>query len=275
MTTLFVLSERDPVAHGVGERWGTPPAAGIHIGGALVRLLGPDKLLLRRAELHIEDEALDPQLLEAFGPREITVVFPSIHRSRSGPHCFTVHPLGNPRPDAPVGGTPGFLVPTDPRLMAAALRAADAAAGRFGVKATFESTHHGPTLHRPAFFAEIGGGPNPERPPAEEVNSLAELLLTLEPSPTDRIAVGIGGGHYVPHFTDLALERRWAFGHLLSDHVLPNATSETFRRAIEATSGCEGLLFARSRDVSVAPGVGPRLRDSDAPTRVPSRNAGT
>jgi D-tyrosyl-tRNA(Tyr) deacylase len=282
VTLLFVLAEPDPVARGVGERWGHLPTASMSVGGDRVRELGPARWVLRRAARHFEDEALSADLRSSLGDTAVTVVFPSIHRSESGPTCFTVHPLGNPTPRAEVGGQPERLTPTDPVQMTAALRAAHELASRFGKPATFESTHHGPLLDRPAFFIEIGGGPSPERPDRAEVEALADTLRTFQPEGGNRTAMGIGGGHYAPHFTELALSRRWNFGHLFARHVLPGLSRSTAEEAVRQTPGCEGAIFARAADAGQAPWGDwiRRLRDADAPRRSgstpgPSTSAGT
>jgi D-aminoacyl-tRNA deacylase len=177
---------------------------------------------------------------------------------------------------------PERLTPTDPIQMTAALRAVHELSGRFAKPATFESTHHGPLLDRPAFFVEIGGGPTPERPDPVQVSALADVLRTFEAEPAQRIAIGVGGGHYAPHFTELALSRHWSFGHLLSRHVLPELSRSTAEEAVRGSPGCEGALFVRAADAGLAPWGSwlPRLRDSDAPRRAgaipgPSRSAGT
>jgi D-aminoacyl-tRNA deacylase len=152
--------------------------------------------------------------------------------------------------------------------MAAALRALAEAGKGMGLVATYEATHHGPTLSLPAFFAEIGYGAA-NAPPAPAVGALAEVLPRLTEDASDRIAVGAGGGHYAPHFTDLALRRRWAFGHLLSRHALEAASGSMLLSALEQTSGAGGVLFARAADAADPRWAGrvARLRDADAPRR--------
>ncbi len=134
--------------------------------------------------------------------------------------------------------------------------------------APFEATHHGPARDLPAFFAEIGF-PEHEEPPPAAVRVLAETLSGLAPTNDDRVAVGAGGGHYAPHFTDLALKRRWAFGHILSRHALALADPEIARSAYAQTPEAQGVLFARAEDAesSVWAGVGRRLKDSGAESR--------
>lgn len=265
---LLVLSEGDPIAARLLERYGTPPATDHHVDGVPLRALSPAVWWLRRSVPHILDDRLDERLPSPLRADRPVLVFPSIHRSESGTACFTVHPLGNPGPTAEVGGRPRVLVPTAPRLMTAALRALAEAGPPHGLPATFEATHHGPELSSPAFFAEIGFGPH-DAPPTGAVDALALVLADLAEDPRDRIAVGAGGGHYVPHFTDLALRRRWAFGHLLSRHALAEAEPGLLSDAIAATAGAEGVLFARAADAADPRwGPGPsRLRDAAAPER--------
>jgi D-aminoacyl-tRNA deacylase len=152
--------------------------------------------------------------------------------------------------------------------MTDALRRMESSGASIGLSATFEATHHGPALGLPAFFAEIGFGEDPS-PPEEAVAALAVLLPELSEDPGDRVALAIGGGHYAPHFTQLALERRWAFGHILSRHSLERLTPEIARDAWEMTRGAEGILAARAADYDADPwrGIAPRLRDGQAPRR--------
>jgi D-aminoacyl-tRNA deacylase len=266
---LIVLAQTDPVARAVAERFGTGASTGEHVEGAPIRRLTDGVVTLDRPGRHVYDEGLDRLLPRAYRERGVPLVFPSIHRSEQGPLCFTVHPLGNWGDEVVVGGRPRCLVPAAPRLMAAALRALSASAAPLGLPATFEATHHGPSLGLPAFFVEIGGGPTPESPPSDAVAALAEVLRGLREDPTDRIAVGVGGGHYMPHFGDLVRRRRWAFGHLVPRHVVPLLDPELARAALDGTPGAEGIVFARAADAAAPAweGLAPRLRDADAPTR--------
>lgn len=265
---LIVLSEADPVARAVAERWGPLPAVGPVVDGTPLRRLSEAAVVLRRPGLHIHDDALDPLLSPVPALDPLPLVFPSIHRSESGQPCFTAHPLGNFGSEAEVGGRPRRLVPTAPRLMTAALRRLHEAGKEIGLTATFEATHHGPLLARPAFFVEIGFGEAPGPSPGA-VAGLARALADLEEEPADRVVVGVGGGHYVPHLTDLALRRRWAFGHLISRHALERAAREELAEALRGTPGGEGFLFARAADAErpVLQGLAPRRRENEAPRR--------
>ena len=266
--TVVVASSVDPVASRVADRWGTPPATGGSVEGTPIRQLAPSVFLLKRPGPHIHDERLDRRLPPTLREQRPTLVFPSIHRSEQGLPCLTVHPLGNLGPSAEVGGQPRTVVPTDPARMVATLRSLSEDGAAHGLAATFEATHHGPELGLPAYFVEIGFGDRSE-PPPEAVELLAEVIARIEPEGHDRVAVGIGGGHYAPHFTDLALRRRWSFGHIVSRHALESLDDATARAVYAATPGAEGLLYARSADQAVPSlrGLAPRRKDSDAPPR--------
>lgn len=259
----------DPVATAVAGQWGTPAATNWHVEGSPIRILAPGVHLLRRPGWHIHDEHLDRLLPPELAARRPVLVFPSIHRSERGVAALTVHPLGNVGASNEVGGEPHRLVPTSPRLMTAALRSLAEGAKTLGVPVTFEATHHGPALELPAFFAEIGLA-ELEEPPPDRVRLLARTLSELVAADDDHVALGVGGGHYAPHFTDLALKRRWAFGHMLSRHALAVADREIAQSAYVYTAEAEGILFARAEDAesSLWTGVGRRLADSGAESRL-------
>jgi D-aminoacyl-tRNA deacylase len=266
---VLILSEQDPVAAGVAEALGSLPDSGAKVGESPVGIVGTGVFAVRRPGLHIHDEWLAGELPPEWLEEKPTLVFPSIHQSAEGPLCFTVHPIGNWSDSAEVGGAPRTLVPTDPRLMAAALRALATAAAPFGLSATYEATHHGPVVPIPAFFAEIGGGPDPLHPAPEHVQALVAALRNLEEDPTDRPAVAVGGGHYAPHFTDLVRKRHWAFGHVVPRHALDGLSPSLAQAAWEQTPMAQGIVYARAADAERPEWnrLGPRLRDADAPLR--------
>jgi len=263
---LIVVSAEDPTAQVVAEQWGTPPGTGGFVAGAAVRRLTDDVGVLRRPGLHIHDTELGRDLPADL--RAVPLVFPSRHRSESGVGCLTVHPLGNLGNTAEVGGEPHRLVPPAPRLMAAALRGLAEAAEALGVPATYEATHHGPLLHQPAFFVEVADSLGPaER--SQAARSVAGLLQDLVEDPNDRVAIGVGGGHYAPHFTELAQDQRWAFGHLVPRHALEGLTPDVLRQLHLGEPPPEGALFQRAADAEREEwrAWGPRLRDGEAPPR--------
>jgi D-tyrosyl-tRNA(Tyr) deacylase len=265
---LIVVAELDPVAFAIAGQWGTPPTTGFRVGDVPIRQLSEHAGLLRRAELHIQDDLLGAQLPLELRSARLPLVFPSVHRSESGTPTVTVHPLGNPGPTADVGGRPRSLVATAPRLQTHALRRIAEVGPAEGFAATFEATHHGPYLENPAFFVEIGIK-DEDPPPDGLVKSYARILPDLHEDPMDRIALGVGGGHYAPRFTDLALRRQWAFGHILSRHGLATMSEATAHDALRRTPGAEGILFHRAEDerTPLFRSIGPHLRETDAALR--------
>jgi D-aminoacyl-tRNA deacylase len=284
---LIVLSEPDPVATAVAAELGVGEATGYAVDGVPVRAVTPNVVSVRRPGLHIFDELLDARLPREWTEQRLPLVFPSVHRSERGDAALTVHPLGNPGPVADVGGRAGILNPSAPRLMANGLRRLDERAGVVGIPATYEATHHGPELRVPAFFIEVGGG-DADRPPAAATALIADVVRSLSEDPADRVVLGVGGGHYAPHFTDLAKRRSLAFGHILARHTLDALVPAVARSAWEQTgSDAAGVVYARAADAQrpVAAQWGPRFREAEAPrrgaaptpteTRGDARSAGT
>lgn len=265
---LVVAASTDPVARAVLSAWGTPPSTGEYVEGAAIRELAPGVGLLQRPTAHIYDNDLDALLPSSWRTPSVPLVFPSVHRSDSGRPSLTVHPIGNPGPNADVGGRPRTLVPTAPRLMTDALRRLPEAAYGLDYSVSFEATHHGPALSVPAFFVEIGSGDG-SPPPPPLTSAFAGLLVALEEDSRDRVVLGVGGGHYAPHFTDLALRRRWAFGHILSRHALELMDEEMIRSARAGTPEAEGFLPHRAQDGErpLLEAASPRLNETEAELR--------
>ena len=270
---VVVVSDPDPVAEAVANQWGTLPAADGHVDGAVIRRLNESVLVVRRPGHHIHDERVDERLPASLRDLRPTLVFPSIHRSGQNVASLTVHALGNPGPTAELGGRPRTLVPTDPSRMVAALRLLHEGCEGLGLGATYEATHHGPEVRLPAFFIEIGSGTD-AAPDPNAARLLAKAIPGIVAPSGDRIALGVGGGHYAPHFSDLAIRRQWAFGHILSRHALGLVDRPTVFEALRLTPGAEGVVYSRAQD-AVHPaleGLGPRLRDQDAPVRSGERS---
>jgi D-aminoacyl-tRNA deacylase len=268
---LVVLSDVDPVARDVGALLGTGENADASVDGVPTRWIPEDAVSLRRAGPHIFDERLDVRLPEEWRTGGTVLVFPSVHRSESGYDALTVHPLGNPGRSAEVGGRPGVFVPAPARSMAGALRRLSEGSGAVGWPVCFEATHHGPELGMPAFFLEIGGR-DPDHPPPPATRLLAEVVRDLREDASDHVVLGVGGGHYAPHFTDLTLRRKLAFGHILPRHTLDALTLEDARAAWAGTPGAEGVVYARAADMDrpIARGWGRRFRESEADRRGPA-----
>lgn len=193
-----------------------------------------DTILVSIEEHHIYRDHLDRDLETAFGERAELVVYLSKHKSESARPSLTVHPIGNPNA-AEFGGQPQTLVPSAPLWMTAALRALKKGAAGLAYDVTFEATHHGPYLSAPTFYIEQGSTER-EWTDTKASQAIARVLLDVRPIAAP-IALGLGGGHYVPRHTDVALKRRIAFGHLLPAYALESARMEIVDQAVERTEG--------------------------------------
>jgi D-aminoacyl-tRNA deacylase len=171
------------------------------------------------------DERIDDAGLEV---KE--VVFMSRHSATSGEASLTVHPIGNFHENK-FGGRERTLVRSNPSLMTDALRKIAGYNDMPDFRVCFEVTHHGPWLSRPTFFIEIGSD---ERNWGNEraADILSDVILNMEPNDYDT-AVGVGGGHYAPRFTEIALDFKINFGHMLPNYQIEGNTDEDVVRMVK------------------------------------------
>jgi len=202
-----------------------------------------DLWLVTIAEHHLYRDRLDETIAGHFGGPPELLVYLSKHRSESGTPSLTVHPIGN-LGSADFGGVARTLVPAAARAMTAALRALRREAAGLRYNVTFEATHHGPYLATPTFYIEQGSTER-EWADREAARAIARTLLGLEPVDAP-IAIGIGGGHYVPRHTDVALERRVAFGHLLPAYALPSVDEAMLAQAVDASRATLAYVHRKS-----------------------------
>lgn len=189
-------------------------------------------VLVSIREHHLYRDHLDRDLAASFGVPAEVVVYLSKHRSESRTPSLTVHAVGNPGA-AELGGRPGMLVTAAPRWMTAALRGLKKETAGLSYAVTFEATHHGPYLEAPTFFIEQGSTEKEWADPDASA-AIARTLLASEPVDAP-VGVGLGGGHYAPRHTDVALSRRIAFGHLLASHALEGRSDDVLAQAVART----------------------------------------
>ncbi len=197
---------------------------------------GEDLALIASAKDHQEDTVYLVQtplrhlfvpepverLERMLGERPDLVVLLSRHASASGMKTLTVHHTGNFN-KADYGGEDRTLSTPAPAWTTQALRLLKEKAKdveEFTV--CFESTHHGPTYTCPHFFIEIGS--SLEEWTRDDMGTIITNTLTklfLAPPPTSSVTlVGIGGGHYAPRHTDVALSTSAAFAHIIPTYAI-------------------------------------------------------
>jgi D-aminoacyl-tRNA deacylase len=252
--TLIVLSREDPVARGVGPLLGQGEAEAWHIDGAPVRRLSPKTLALWREPLHINDEGLNAALPDDLKARISGIVFPSMHKSESGNVSLTVHPVGNLTPEAVAGGRPLTVNPVPAHLMTEAYLRLREEGLKIGIETSFESTHHGPYLEFPCFFVEIGSTATEwGRPDVHHAIARTIMDLDVDRVANDRIAIGIGGGHYVPRFKDLVRKRAVSMAHMVPSHKLGYLDEALAKELVRASPGVEGCFFAKAGERETTP----------------------
>ncbi len=197
--------------------------ASSNIAGALRPLLDMQKAEDFNGLVHFTDgtnhmvevkgRLIDSDSLE--GATNGLMIFLSRHSSTKGIPAFTVHAEGNWSNEALLGGKPKSLGVASPVGMLNALSSISSL-NTVGITVTYEATHHGPFLNNPYFFAELGGNEETigSKRHAELLAEAIEKSLDADVS-YDKIAIGIGGMHYSEKFTRLAIEGRYAFGHIM------------------------------------------------------------
>lgn len=202
-------------------------------------------VMLQHSEPHIYAEGIDEEISEFLGERPEVLIFASMHKSESGKSCLTVHPVGN-YGKAESGGKNRTLSMSSPEMMTEALRLMKAKNTLDDFSVSYEVTHHGPYLEIPAFFIEIGSKEEEWRNRrAGEV--ISEVLLELERfrEKGEVIAIGIGGGHYAPRFTDIALHMRMSFGHMAPKYAVKNLEEDVLEQ-MRSMSGAEYVYFHKA-----------------------------
>lgn len=169
------------------------------------------------------------------------LIFLSRHTSSRPVPVLTVHPTGNPG-EALLGGEAGSFAPAAPGWMQAVLRNLVRVAPE-GYRASYEVTHHGPTLlSTPSFFVEIGSTEVEWSDPVAGA-AVAEAVLTAAPADPINL-IGFGGTHYAPRETAVAMETRGAFGHILHSREIGTLTGPLLAK-IAAAARAEAVYVDR------------------------------
>ncbi len=207
-----------------------------------------DTVMVTIPDMHIRHESLDREVEDlGFSIDEIIVM--SKHSAKSGTPALTAHPIGNYHENE-FGGREGALVKANPALMTDALRRIVQRNDMPENQLCFEVTHHGPWLDKPTFYIEVGSVQEQwENKHAAEI--LAHVIEELDPHPEYPVAVGMGGGHYAPRFTEVALNYKVNFGHMLPNYQMEGRDDEDIVRMLKLA--CEAsdtkLVYLHKKSV--------------------------
>lgn len=187
--------------------------------------LGPHYIMELNGS-HIFMNGLDKNIPKGLGVDRI--VFLSRHRAASGRKALTVHSMGVFLPGGPdFGGKPGYLspaMPLDEMHLLRSMKEYSNIIPEFAV--SLEATHHGPAVGLPSCNFEIGS--TAEHWPIKEAGEvqgrvLYDVYFSHMTNIDTPIAVGFGGGHYAPRFTDIVLKYNVAVGHIIPSYILDAA----------------------------------------------------
>jgi len=137
---------------------------------------------------------------------------------------------------------------------------------------SFEVTHHGPFVNVPATFVEIGSdGPQWTNKHAAKI--IADSILETEANEF-ATAVGIGGGHYAPRFTEIATRFEINFGHMIPEYAFKDASEDNMIRMISDSAKESGTKLVYVHKKSMKGDVHRRVKDAiDACDLEPIRSA--
>jgi D-aminoacyl-tRNA deacylase len=258
MTVLIIASTKDPASTNIKrkllEQSSWDEIATCYNNPVYQQTMKDNVVVVTISDNKIRHENLTQEIKQNLGITPKQAIFISRHRSKTGEPTLTTHPIGNYGP-ANFGGKPRTLSLSSPRLMTCFLRIIKKNADEAGLyhHVCFEVTHHGPYMDIPVFFVEVGSTEeewNNQESAAVVAQSLLDLLELYhyeEEHPEEPVLIGIGGGHYAPRFTDVALEKKVAFGHMIPTYHIRagNIDNETFNKALQATPQVEGVYFHR------------------------------
>jgi len=199
-----------------------------------------DYLMVTIPEIHLSRDNIDRQVFELTDRKFEAVIFASRHRAESRLPTLTVHPIGN-YSKAEFGGLDGKLVPASPHLMTSALRLLRKSWTGTGFGISFETTHHGPYLETPSFFIEIGSDETLWTH-EEAAETIAKVIMAVREE-RGEIVMCVGGGHYAPRFTDLALGNPVSIAHMAANYALDSLYDEGVMAEMIEKSGRPRFVY--------------------------------
>ena len=240
---LVVTSSEDPASMNIRDRllalrgW---REEGSFSGHPVLR--SEDHVIVQVDRIHLDEDHVDGRVASELGVDVSTTIFASRHKSESRIPTLTVHPVGN-YSTADFGGVDRTLSPSSPQLMTEALRALAKNADGLEFKVSFETTHHGPLTDGPAFYIEIGSCEEfwtRTDAAAAIARAVLEVRETRYP-----VMVCVGGGHYAPRFTDVALSREVAIGHMAANYALESLDNSMIGQMASKSDGADRVYFHR------------------------------
>ncbi len=204
---------------------------------AIDNLIVPDEQFLKNIEP--QPYPVDYSKLAVEHELEYIVVA-SRHWGKSGTPTLTAHPTGN-FGKAMYGGNPKELQYTAPDTMRNIyLNLLESPPEGFQV--SLEATHHSPTeFDVPMFFVEIGSRDEQWRDTSVGEYLVECILDGMNSKETAPTAIGFGGGHYCPKFSEYIKE--YSMGHMAAKYAIDLLNEDLVTQMIEKSGGVDTILF--------------------------------
>ncbi|MDR0791413.1 MAG: hypothetical protein LBE47_02615 [Methanomassiliicoccaceae archaeon] len=216
-----------------------------------------DMVMLSIPEIHIRAENIDDDA-KKIGIYADEMIFLSRHKSVSRTPTLTVHPIGNFH-NADLGGRPRTLVKASPATMTGMLRSLMSMDTEH-YQVSFEVTHHGPWVNIPATFIEIGSD-GTQWGNRGAARMLADAILGYDRKDCVT-AIGIGGGHYAPRFTEVAASHEINFGHMIPEYAFKDSDDDDLVRLLTASAENSGTRSVYIHKKSMKSEMLRRVRDA-------------
>jgi D-aminoacyl-tRNA deacylase len=177
-------------------------------------------------------------LAQKYDLEYITVA--SRHWAKSGKPSITAHPTGN-FGKAMYGGRPRELQMTFPNGMRNIyLKLLESPPETFQV--SLEATHHSPTQFMvPMFFIEVGSREEQWRNIEVCEYLVGNILAGMDDREESPIAIGFGGGHYCPLFSETILD--FSMGHMAAKYVIDLLTQELVLQMVQKSLNPEYIIL--------------------------------
>ncbi len=161
------------------------------------------------------------------------ILFASRHSSKDGRKIVTTHCTGNVG-RADYGGKPYSLAKPSPLTMKNfSLSVSEKIAGT-DFEFTLEATHHGPSeISTPSAFYEIGSTEREWRNSDVAWIVAESMIEALNMNSDWKVAVGVGGTHYIPRQTEIELTTIFAFAHNFPKYTFDDLSESFLINAIQ------------------------------------------
>ena len=231
MTVLIIASNKDPASINIKNcllkqsQWENINT--FYENKVYKNIKNQNLIIITINDRKISHDNIDTEVQKNLGLKPKLAIFISRHTSKTGNPTLTLHPIGN-YGKALFGGRDKKLIQSAPIIMTELLRILKRNANEKNLyhNVCFEVTHHGPNISVPSLFIEVGSTLDewkkisPANAVAKSILELFELSYLDNRSTDIPVLIGVGGGHYAPRFTDIALDRKVAFGHMIPTYQI-------------------------------------------------------